>query len=253
MIPKKIHYCWFGHKPLPEDALKCIASWRKFLPDYEIIEWNEDNFDVNGIQYTAQAYEAKKYAFVSDYARFKILYEHGGLYFDTDVEIIKSLNEIISVGPFMGIEKSLATTEGNGHIGVNAGLGLGAEAGLPIYKSILDFYDRRSFLNETDTVVTNVTRLLIFEGLRNKNEMQYVAGIRIYPAEYFCPMDSTTGIVEISSATVSVHHYSCSWINHNSINYRLYALKKRMIKIFGAKFIMRLASVINTTKNKKKD
>ena len=89
MIPKVIHYCWFGGNPLPESAQKCIASWRKFLPDYEIKEWNESNFDVNAIPYTAQAYAAKKYAFVSDYARFSILYDNGGLYFDTDVEVIR--------------------------------------------------------------------------------------------------------------------------------------------------------------------
>ncbi len=244
MIPQKIHYCWFGRNPLPADALKCIASWRKYLPGYEIIEWNEDNFDVNAIEYTAQAYEAKKYAFVSDYARFKILYEHGGLYFDTDVEVIRPMDDIIAAGAFMGIEKSLATTAGQGWIGVNAGLGLGAEPGLPIYRKILDFYNRRSFLRETSTVVTNVTQLLILEGLRNENEMQLVAGIRIYPAEYFCPMDSTTGITQTTAATVSIHHYSCSWINHNSFNYQLYVLKKALIKIFGAKFVMKFASII---------
>ena len=104
MIPKKIHYCWFGRNPLPDSALRCIASWKKYLPDYEILEWNEDNFDVNSIQYIAQAYKVKKYAFVSDYARFKILYEHGGLYFDTDVEVIKPMEEIVSRGPFLGFE-----------------------------------------------------------------------------------------------------------------------------------------------------
>lgn len=244
MIPKQIHYCWFGHNPLPADALKCIASWRKYLPDYEIVEWNEENFDVNSIPYTAEAYAAKKYAFVSDYARFKILYEHGGLYFDTDVELIKPIDSIIDDGAFMGIEKSLATTKGMGSIGVNAGLGLGAEAGIAIYKKIIDFYDSRSFITEDSTVVTNVTRLLFAEGLMNENERQCVAGINIYPAEYFCPMDSTTGILEITPKTVSIHHYSCSWIDHKSIGYRLYVLKKHLIKFFGEKTIMRLASII---------
>ena len=102
MIPKKIHYCWFGRGPLPDLAKKCIASWRKYLPEYEIKEWNEDNFDVHCIPYCSEAYDAGKYAFVSDYARFKILYEYGGLYFDTDVEVIKAMDDIISRGPFMG-------------------------------------------------------------------------------------------------------------------------------------------------------
>lgn len=242
MISKKIHYCWFGRNPLPESALKCIASWRKYLPDYEIIEWNEDNFDVHAIPYTAQAYEAKKYAFVSDYARFKILYEHGGIYFDTDVEVIRSFDRIIAAGAFMGIEKSLATSNGEGFIGVNAGLGIGAEIGMPIYKAILDFYDKRNFVEETGTVVTHVTRLLALEGLENKNEMQNVAGIKIYPAEYFCPMDSTTGLIEITPLTASIHLYSCSWIDHNSLNFRLYQIKKWLIKIFGVKCIMYLSA-----------
>ena len=104
MIPKIIHYCWFGGNPLPESAKKCIASWRKFLPDYQIKEWNEDNFDVNSIPYTQEAYEAKKYAFVSDYARFWILYKYGGLYFDTDVEVIKSFKELLENEAFAAFE-----------------------------------------------------------------------------------------------------------------------------------------------------
>ena len=106
-IPKTIHYCWFGRNPLPSLAIKCIASWKKYLPDYEIKEWNEDNFDVNVIPYTREAYAAKKYAFVSDYARFKILYEEGGLYFDTDVEVIKPFDDIIARGAFMGVNVML--------------------------------------------------------------------------------------------------------------------------------------------------
>ena len=128
MIPKVIHYCWFGRNPLPESAKKCINSWRKYLPDYEIKEWNEDNFDVNIIPYTREAYEVKKYAFVSDYARFWILYHHGGLYFDTDVEVIKPLDDIIDRGPFMGVE--VGATSGGAPPLVAPGLGLGVNPGL---------------------------------------------------------------------------------------------------------------------------
>jgi len=110
MIPKVIHYCWFGRNPLPSLAIKCIESWRKYLPDYEIKEWNEDNFDVNIIPYTQEAYQVGKYAFVSDYARFWILYKYGGLYFDTDVEVIKPMDDIIARGPFMGCEKDVSDT-----------------------------------------------------------------------------------------------------------------------------------------------
>lgn len=244
-IPKKIHYCWFGRNPLPESAQKCIASWRKYQPDYEIIEWNEDNFDVNCIPYTQEAYEAKKYAFVSDYARFKILYEHGGLYFDTDVEVIHDMDDIIAEGPFMGIEKSYAsTTDSKGWIGVNAGLGLAATVKMPFYKEVLDFYSNRSFLNETSTVVINVTNLLIPKGLVNKDSLQFVDGITIYPSECFCPMDSTTGILEITPKTISIHHYTCSWLDHNSRQYKIYVLKKKLIKLFGAKLVMKLCELI---------
>lgn len=135
MIPKKIHYCWFGRNPLPESARKCIASWHRYLPDYEIIEWNEDNFDVGSIPYTAQAYAANKYAFVSDYARFKILYEHGGLYFDTDVEVIRPMDDIVAAGPFMGFEVNPCTTRPNG--AVNPGVGMGAVKSMEDRKSVV--------------------------------------------------------------------------------------------------------------------
>ena len=133
MISKKIHYCWFGGNPLPELALKCIESWRRFLPDYEIIEWNESNFDVYCCEYVQEAYEAKRWAFVSDYARFKILYENGGLYFDTDVEIIKPMDDLISKGGFMGCEEETA-------LSVAPGLGLGVSPGLGLYKELLESY-----------------------------------------------------------------------------------------------------------------
>ena len=127
MIPKVIHYCWFGGNPLPASAKKCIASWRKYLPDYEIKEWNESNFDVNIIPYTAEAYKAKKYAFVSDYARFWIFYKYGGLYFDTDVEVIKNMDDIIAKGPFMGCENEAKAGATPVQLGVAPGLGLYGE------------------------------------------------------------------------------------------------------------------------------
>ena len=137
MIPKVIHYCWFGGNPLPEFAIKCIDSWRKYMPDYEIKEWNESNFDVNIIPYTKEAYEAKKYAFVSDYARFWILYHYGGVYFDTDVEVIRPLDEIIERGAFMGCEID-GQDPHYGDIAVNPGLGLAVKAGHQVYKAILE-------------------------------------------------------------------------------------------------------------------
>ena len=149
MIPKTIHYCWFGRKPLPDLALKCIASWKKFLPDYEIKEWTEDNFNVNEIPYTTQAYQQKKYAFVSDYARFKIMYEHGGIYFDTDVEVIKSLDDIIDKGSFWGLEEDCLTGKfacapGLG-FSCNPGLGFSCNPGLGICKDMIELYKSLNF------------------------------------------------------------------------------------------------------------
>lgn len=224
-IPKIIHYCWFGHGKMPDTAYKCIDSWKKFFPDYEIKLWNEDNFDVNINRYTTEAYNARKYAFVSDYARFWILYNYGGLYFDTDVEIIKNFEDIIERGPFMGCEKSadispsalkLDVNPGLG-LGVAPGLGLGVNSGLELYKDILDYYDQLSFLtpdgkpNTLDTVVTITSRILCNHGLKLTSEIQQCAGIWIYPNDYFAPKDIDTKQLTITSNTRSIHHYDASW------------------------------------------
>lgn len=250
-IPKIIHYCWFGGNPLPNDAQKCIASWRKFFPDYEIKQWNESNFDVNCCAYVKEAYEAKKYAFVSDYARFLVLFQEGGLYFDTDVEAVKNMDHIIEKGNFMGIEKSLATQsldrgeDTTVKIGVAPGLGIGAEKGLTFLKEMLDFYNRREhFSIEDGTVVDYTSEILRKHGLLEKHCIQEVCGITIYPAEYFCPMDSTTGIVTLTENTVSIHHYSCSWMDHNTLSWRIHQLKNRMIGIFGEKWIMKISGLL---------
>ncbi len=217
MIPKVIHYCWFGRNPLPELAIKCIESWKKFLPDYEIKEWNEDNFDVNIIPYTAEAYKAKKYAFVSDYARFWILYHYGGLYFDTDVEIIKPMDDIIARGPFMGCEGSACDNVATA-IAVAPGLGLGVNPGLGLYKELLDEYSTFCFYN-TDgtlnlkTVVQYTTELLISHGLRNTNDIQECAEIVVYPKEYFCPKSMLSGKIRKTKNTVCIHHFAASWID----------------------------------------
>ena len=227
MIPKIIHYCWFGHNELPPLAKRCIASWRNFFPNYEIKEWNEDNFDVNIIPYTMQAYEAKKYAFVSDYARFWILYKYGGLYFDTDVEVIKPLDDIVERGPFMGLEK---TSVPNATPKIAPGLGLGANPQMEVYRQILegfhrmDFYAKDGSINPF-TMIPMVTKLFTELGFEATRELECVAETYIYPEDVFCPMDSTTGITAITSNTVSIHHYDCSWMDHNTLHFRLHLLK----------------------------
>lgn len=220
MIPKIIHYCWFGRNPLPVSAQKCIASWRKYLPEYEIKEWNEDIFDVNIIPYTQQAYEAKKYAFVSDYARFWILYHYGGLYFDTDVEVIKSFEGIVERGAFMGLE--IDGTKKGSKIAIAPGLGLGAEAGLDIYREILDgfaymdFYDANGKRNHF-SMIPMVTEMFLQRGLVPNGQLQQICDISIYPQCYFNPYNSINGKLQISSETHSIHWYSATWMEPRTL------------------------------------
>lgn len=235
MIPKIIHYCWFGRNPLPDFAIKCIDSWRKFFPDYEIKEWNEDNFDVNIIPYTAEAYRVKKYAFVSDYARFWILYHYGGLYFDTDVEVIKSMDDIIERGAFMGIE---VETIGEQVPAVAPGLGLGIEPKANMYKDILDYYVPIHFLKDDGsynqiTVVRHVTSVLEKYGLRATNELQQVGGIWIYPKDYFNPLDDLTGKLNKTDNTRTIHWYTRTW--SDSPNWKI-KLSRWSHRIFGMGF-----------------
>ena len=215
MIPKVIHYCWFGRNPLPDSAKKCIASWGKFLPDYEIKEWNENNFDVNKIPYIKEAYKAKKYAFVSDYARFLVLYNYGGLYFDTDVEIIRSIDDIIEKGAFMGCEGDSTTTEFP--IAVAPGLGLGSEPFMPFYKEMIDLYETLHFENtdgtyNTKTVVSYTTDKLLEYGLKETPEIQECAGMMIYPKNYFNPKSQVDGKIKITENTRSIHHFAGTWM-----------------------------------------
>lgn len=214
MIPKIIHYCWFGRNPLPSLALKCIASWKKHLPDYEIKEWNEDNFDVNAIPYTQEAYTAKKYAFVSDYARFYILYQYGGVYFDTDVEVIKPLDDILAKGAFMACEKD---PEFWSYSLVNPGLGLAFRPKMEIIKKLIDRYNNLHFilpdgsLNTSITIVHHTTKILAVYGMKQVRGIQSLRDITIYPSEYFAPINFITRRQHITENTRTIHHYMASW------------------------------------------
>lgn len=245
MIPKIIHYCWFGHQMLPESAQKCIASWRRFFPDYEIIEWNEENFDINEIPYTSEAYGVGKYAFVSDYARFKILYEHGGLYFDTDVEIICSLDDIIAHGPFMGVEvgpcDAIGYTANNDNYFVAPGLGLGAKPGMPLYKQIIEHYQTIHFIINntfnTKTVGEYTTEILLKSNLKKSSQIQTVEDITIYPPDYFNPLDDSTGRMRLTNNTRCIHWYAKSWLNQSPWHSKISRLFHR---IFGTQLISKV-------------
>lgn len=234
MIPKIIHYCWFGHNPLPPLAQKCIASWKKFFPDYEIKEWNEDNFDVNQIPYTKQAYQHKKYAFVSDYARFKILHEHGGIYFDTDVEVIKPMDDILAKGAFMGLEQD--ASEG---FACAPGLGIACEQHSKLMKELSESYYQRNFANTNGslnkkTVVEYTSDYLIQKGIKIQPGIIEFQEFSIYPKEYFCPKPSEFGKIQLKANTRTIHHYAGSWISKKQ------RFANLLIKIFGKKIVLSL-------------
>ena len=241
MIPQIIHYCWFGRNPLTPLAQKCIASWRKFFPDYEIREWNEDNFDVNCIPYTAEAYKAGKYAFVSDYARFWVLYREGGVYFDTDVEVIRPMEDILERGPFMGFEllgKNMA---------VAPGLGLAAEPGMTLYKTILDRYENLPFLLPDGSInpcmmIPMVTDLLAKEGLQGDGSVEHLAGIDIYPPDWFNPFDDALGKLRKTDNTRTIHWYAKSWMPAENVWKT--RLKRVLRRVLGKERLMRLGQIL---------
>ena len=211
MIPKVIHYCWFGGRSLPASAIKCIESWKKFFPDYQIIQWDESNFDVRCVPYVSEAYDARKYAFVSDYARFFILHKYGGIYFDTDVEVVASIEDIIEKGPYMGMERTLS-----GDIAVNPGLGFACPPGMPLLAELLDNYFKIHFRRndgtlDTTTIVKYTTDALRNYGYRSENIIQESAGLTIYPTEYFCPLDYGTGQLHQTENTRTIHQYAATW------------------------------------------
>lgn len=240
-IPKVIHYCWFGRNPLPKSVRRCIESWRRYLPGYEIREWNEDNFDVDIIPYTHEAYERKKYAFVSDFARFYILYHHGGVYFDTDVKVIRPMDDIISRGAFMGIEQSKTS------LGVNPGLGIAAEPETELYRTMLDYYAALHFADADGvqlpgTVVKHTTDVLYRYGFVPENRIQQVAGVWIYPNDWFNPLDDATGRLTVTDNTRSIHLYSKTWVdNYGPV--RIW-ITRWLHRIFGIERIQRLKKYI---------
>lgn len=222
MIPKIIHYCWFGHNPLPPLAVNCIESWKKFLPDYEIKEWNEGNFDINIIPYTQQAYSVKKFAFVSDFARFWILYHYGGIYFDTDVELIRPIGDIVNQGAFMGFEQEPYRN----FVGtVNPGLGLAMPPRHQFLEKIIERYKTYTFISNKGeilvkpNVVQYTTMLLKDLGLSCLGgNSQVVSEINIYPKEFFSPIDVVTNRISITDNTRTIHHYAGSWVDDSKVS-----------------------------------
>ena len=212
MIPKKIHYCWFGRNPLPQKAEKCIASWKKYCPDYEITEWNEDNFDFDKSPYLRWCYEHKKWAFLSDLARLIIVYENGGIYFDTDVELIRCPDELLGYDAFFGFENNEY---------VATGLGFGAAAG---HQTVLAMIEQYSDFKEDENgemkmigCPTLNTKALLCYGLELNGQKQEVGGAVILPADYLNPFEDATGRLNKTSNTISIHWYSKSALSKKKI------------------------------------
>ncbi|MBR1536807.1 MAG: glycosyl transferase [Treponema sp.] len=207
MIPKKIHYCWFGGNPLPEDAKRYIESWKKYCPDYEIKEWNEGNFDLDRYPYVREAYDNRKFAFVSDVARLYALYTEGGIYMDTDVEVLKPLDEFLKYAGVSGFESSTQIPTG-----------LMASRDLhPLVKEWLDEYEGIHFVKEDGSfdLTTNVTRITnscLKHGFIPNGELQTVADYTFFPSDYFCPKSHETGIISCTENTVAIHHFAGSWV-----------------------------------------
>ena len=244
MIPKIIHYCWVGNCPKPKSVLYCIESWRKFCPDYKIIEWNESNYDFSKNEYMRQAYEAKKWGFVPDYARLDIVYQYGGIYLDTDVELIKNLDELLSYKAFMGFEDT-----GDGEYFVNCGHGFGAEPGHRIIKTARDSYDNVNFRNKDGSCnllpsPNYTTRVLKKFGLIQENKNQMLEDMMIFASDVLCPKNFRTGKIHKTNRTVSIHHFTASWMDEKIRKELLHIQKVK--KILGNKlgaFVLVLESV----------
>lgn len=213
MIPKKIHYCWFGGGPKGKKELKCINSWKKYCPDYEIIEWNETNVDLDMMPFVREAYDAKKYAFVSDVIRLFVLVNNGGIYFDTDVEVIRPFDDFIKYKGFSGFE----TPEY-----VASGLCIGCEKGNKIVQEMFEYYKTIHFVKENGSLnFANCPRIntsiLENHGLKRNGKFQVIDDFAVFPIEYFNPYDDLVGKLNLTENTYSIHWYSKSWLNKNTV------------------------------------
>lgn len=240
---KKIHYCWFGRGKKPTIFYKCLDSWKKNYPDYEIIEWNEDNFDIYCNDYVREAYDCKKYAFVSDFARLKIIYENGGIYFDTDVESLKRIDDNI-------LEKGFFAKETQNTI--NTGLGFCSNPKNHIIKMLLDDYEGEHFIinNKMNlkTCVDRVSEFLINKGFDIENSNNDIDGILVFEPEFFCGFDVKNDNYLITNNTFNVHHYNGSWLSNKQKAVMFF--KRLLSRLIGIKNYEKLRKLKNNKERK---
>ncbi len=224
IIPKVIHYCWFGDKPIPMQYRRWMESWKKYCPDYEVTEWNEDNYDVHKNRYISQAYELEKWAFVSDYARIDIINEYGGVYLDTDVELVKNIDVLLQNDAFCGFENFRY---------VAYGLGFGSKKDNAVLSEMLEYYDRMGFLSEDGTLNQITcpiiqTEVMKRHGLICNGEFQVVEGMTVYPSRILCGMSPHSFRMQCNlDDTYAIHHYSGSWLeNEQEKNKVIFYMKK---------------------------
>lgn len=205
--PRKIHYIWFGGAPLNSLSKRCLESWKRFCPNYEIVRWDESNFDLAANRYCREAYEAGKWAFASDYARLWVLAHEGGIYMDTDVELLKPLDDFLCDEAWMGFERSDQ---------IMTGL-LAARAEHELFQSLLTAYSNRSFVRDDGSLdltpnVAMVTAACVERGLALDGRKQVLDGLTVYPQECFCPMNFVTREIAVVENTYAFHHFDGSWL-----------------------------------------
>ena len=227
-IPKIIHYCWFGRGKKTKLIRKCMKTWKKYFPEYDIVEWNEENFDINSNEYVREAYNSKKYAFVSDYARLYALYNFGGIYFDTDIEVIKNFDNIIKNMDIYAFEKEDVIMTGV----------MIARKGSKIIKQFLKLYDNLKFLNDDGSLnllpnTYRLTEILKENGLVCNNKKQILKNslAEIYPIEYFCAYDMDNSYFMPTQNTYTIHHYDGSWTSKKEKVLKI--IKRTLAKVIG--------------------
>lgn len=244
MIPKKIHYCWFGGKELPELAVHCIESWKKFCPDYEIIRWDETNTDLEENDYIKEAFNAQKWAFITDYVRLNVLYKYGGIYMDTDVEVTKSLDQFLMDKAFSGFENATQIPTGI----------MASESGHPFFGKLLEYYKDRHFLHEDGTMdlttnVLTITNIATANGFIPNNKKQTVCEMVFYPNDFFCPKDYVTGIAHVTENTACIHHFNGSWQTEEEKE--LVSIRRKFINLLGSKVGTFIYKIYKNVRNPK--